>query len=92
MPNRQLLNATGLMVQKHRKAQKLTQEELAARCHLLGFDIGRETVSQIERQVRGLSDLELILLAKALRVEITELVPKTLPSWKKDLRPPKAVE
>jgi transcriptional regulator with XRE-family HTH domain len=80
------------MVQKHRKAQRLTQEELAARCHLAGFDIGRETVSQIERQVRGVSDLEWILLAKALRIEVSALVPDVLPKWRRDLRPPNAVE
>ncbi len=92
MANSLLRNAIGGQVQKHRARQNLTQLDLAGRCNLLGFDIGRETISQIERGARGVSDLEMILLSKALRVDLTDLVPKILPKWKKDLRPPNAVK
>ncbi len=85
-------NAVSAQVRKHRSRQNLTQQDLAGRCNLLGFDIGRETVSQIERGARGVSDLEMILLSKALRIQLTDLVPKKLPKWKKDLRPPNAFE
>jgi transcriptional regulator with XRE-family HTH domain len=85
-------NAIGRLVQKRRSEKKLTQQDLAGRCSLLGLDIGRETVSQIERGSRGVSDLEMILLSKALRVKLDELVPAELPKWVKDLRPPNAVE
>lgn len=88
----QFRNAIGTQVQRCRARQNLTQLDLAGRCNLLGFDIGRETVSQIERGVRGVSDLEMILLSKALRVALVDLVPKTLPKWRKDLRPPNAIE
>ena len=90
MENPHFRNAIGAQVQKHRSRQNLTQQDLAGRCNLLGFDIGRETVSQIERGVRGVSDLEMILLSSALRVALADLVPKKLPKWKKDLRPPNA--
>lgn len=92
MADRHLLNVIGPLIYKHRTRRDLTQQGLAARCNLVGLDIGRETVSQIERGVRGVSDLEMILLAKALRIGVAELVPETLPKWRKDLRPPKAVE
>lgn len=92
MEERQLRNAVGPQVQKHRFRLKLTQLALATRCNLLGFDIGRETVSQIERGARGVSDLEMILLARALKVELKDLVPPSLPVWRKDLRPPNATE
>ena len=85
-------NAIGPQIQKQRAKLKLTQQDLAARCNLLGFEIGRESVSQIERRARGVSDLEMILLARALRIDIKELIPSELPKWKKDLRPPNAVE
>lgn len=87
-----LRNAIGTQVRKLRARQNLTQQDLAARCNLVGFDIGRETVSQIERGVRGVSDLEMILLASALKAKLLDLVPKRLPKWRKDLRPPNAVE
>jgi len=65
-------------------------DDLAARCARLGFDIGRGTVSHIETGLRGVSDLEMVLLSEALRVKIDELVPCELPAWEKDLRPPTA--
>lgn len=84
-------NVIGVEVRNHRLQQNLSQQDLAVRCNLCGFDIGRETVSQIERGVRGVSDLEMILLSKALRVKISAIIPELLPAWKKDLRPPNAV-
>jgi transcriptional regulator with XRE-family HTH domain len=90
METTQLRNAVGTQVQKQRSLQNLTQQDLAVRCNLLGFDIGRETISQIERGVRGVADLEMILLSNALRIPLASLVPKILPRWKKDLRPPNA--
>lgn len=59
-----------------------------ARCGVLGFEVGQPAISQIENGMRGVSDLEMILLAKALRVEIGQLVPDELPVWEKDKRPP----
>lgn len=92
MPDPSSKNVIGSGVRKHRASQNLTQEALATRCNLVGFDIGRETISQIERRVRGVSDLEMILLAKALRITVTDLIPEVLPKWRKDLRPPNATE
>ena len=80
----------GPQVRRLRTSGKLTQDELAARCAVAGFDIGRASVSHIETGLRGVSDLEMVLLAKALRVPVTALVPAELPEWRKDLRPPTA--
>jgi len=85
-------NIVGPQVRRLRSAADLTQDELAARCALNGFDIGRASVSHIETGVRGVSDLEMVLLGRALRVPIAELVPANLPEWHKDLRPPTAGE
>lgn len=85
-------NVVSAQVRKHRSRQNLTQQDLASRYNLSGLDIGRETVSQIERGVRGVSDLEMILLSKALQIDLADLVPKKLPKWKKDLRRPNAFE
>lgn len=57
---------------------------LAARCRRWGWDLSRETLAKIETQVRWVSDFEMVCLAKALRVEPSELwpakdkIPKTL--------------
>ena len=82
----------GPQVRRLRMAAGLTQDDLAARCSVAGFDIGRASVSHIETGLRGVSDLEMVLLAKALRVAITDLVPSKLPPWYKDLRPPNKAE
>ena len=81
-------NIVGKEVCRIRKRGGLTQDDLAARCSLLGFDIGRSTISHIETGLRGVSDLEMVLLANALRVSVNDLIPPQLPSWKRDERPP----
>lgn len=83
-------NIIGPQVRRLRVRGGLTQDDLAARCFIMGFEIGRSTVSHIETGIRGVSDLEMVFLANALRVELSELVPQQLPRWKRDLRPPTA--
>lgn len=63
---------------------------MAARCGVRGFDVSRSTISQIETGYRGVSDLEMVILGRALGVALDELVPASLPPWEKDMRPPKA--
>jgi len=46
---------------------------LAAKCGVLGWDISRGTLAKIEAQVRKVTDTELVLLAKALKVKVGEL-------------------
>ena len=56
-----------------RRAKGLTQAMLAARCGLLGWDIGENTITKIETQIRCLVDWELLCLAKALNIQVSEL-------------------
>ena len=83
-------NIVGKQVCRLRKLGGLTQDDLTARCWVRGFEIGRSTVSHIETGLRGVSDLEMVMLAKALRVPVTDLIPAKLPRWKRDVRPPTA--
>ena len=85
-------NIIGAQVRHFRKDAGLSQDELAARCSVQGFEIGRATVSHIETGIRGVSDLEMVIVARALRIDMRDLVPKKLPKWKKDVRPPSASE
>jgi transcriptional regulator with XRE-family HTH domain len=72
---KQPANIVGKEVQKRRYALRLTQEEFAAHCQLHGLDISRGTLSQIESQVRCVSDGELLKLATILGVTTDELFP-----------------
>lgn len=70
------MNVVGPQVRRIREAQGLTQEALAARCNLLKWEVTRGTLAKIESQVRRVTDDEVALLAKALRVDIRELYSK----------------
>jgi transcriptional regulator with XRE-family HTH domain len=73
MKNRK--NIVGPNVRKLRNNQDISQEKLAAKCQLIGWDISREGIAKIESQVRCVSDMELLKLAKALRVHFSVLFP-----------------
>ena len=73
MKNRK--NIVGPSVRRLRNNQDISQEKLAAKCQLIGWDISREGIAKIESQIRGVSDIELLKLAKALRVHFSVLFP-----------------
>lgn len=65
----------GPQVRKLRYEHSSTQEMLAARCGVLGWDLSRGTLSKIEAQLRCVTDSELMILAKALNVPLQKLYP-----------------
>ena len=69
------MNMTGPNVRKIRNNQDISQERLAGKCQLIGWDISREGIAKIESQLRGVSDIEVLKLAKALRVHFSVLFP-----------------
>ena len=66
-------NAIGAAVRKLRVERGLTQDQLAAKLQLLGLEISRAGLSKIEARLRCVSDLELPIIAQALKVEIADL-------------------
>ncbi|MCZ6298513.1 helix-turn-helix domain-containing protein [Vibrio parahaemolyticus] len=71
-----IVNVVGAQVRTLRKQQKLTQEQLSARCNVVGLDISRGTLAKIEAGVRQVIDTEIVQLATALRGEESDLFPK----------------
>ena len=67
------MNLVGPQVRHVREAQNMTQEELTARCNLVGLNISRSTLAKIESRVRQVTDEEAALLAKALKIAIDAL-------------------
>ena len=67
------MNIVGENVKKIREKNGWTQEQLAAKCHLLEWNISRGTLAKIEANVRGVSDNEVKLLSSVLDVRIEEL-------------------
>jgi len=67
------MNIVGRNVRKIRENKKWTQEQLAAKCNLLEWNISRGTLAKIEAGVRRVTDIEVRLLSLALHVEYKEL-------------------
>lgn len=57
-----------------RLALRVTQGELAARMQTLGCQIDQQMISKIEHNTRFVTDYELVLLAKALKITPDELL------------------
>jgi transcriptional regulator with XRE-family HTH domain len=73
-------NIVGPQVRKIRYKLGMTQETFAARCSVLGLELTRATLSKIEAQVRCVNDSEFVLLARALKVDLKDLIPT---GWKR---------
>ena len=67
------MNQIGPRVKKIRESKQWTQEQLVVRCQLVGFPISRGTLAKIEARVRRITDIEAVLLAKALDVSVKQL-------------------
>ena len=72
-------NIVGPQVRKRRVELGLTQEKLATQCQLGGLDITRGTLSQIEARIRCVTDEELFILARVLKVGPESLFPVDTP-------------
>lgn len=67
------MNLIGYAIKTLRTSKGLTQEQLTAKCNLVGWDISRGTLAKIESKVRRVTDYEICYLAKALGVKEQEL-------------------
>jgi len=71
------MNQIGPNIRTIRENQKLTQEQLVARCNLLEWNISRGTLAKIESQVRRITDIEIVIMALALKVRVQDLFQPT---------------
>ena len=78
MEQAKALNILGPKIREVREQRGLTQDQIAAKCQVLGFDLTRGTLAKIESRVRAISDHEIPFLAKALNCPIEFLFPKKL--------------
>jgi transcriptional regulator with XRE-family HTH domain len=72
------LNLVGPQVRKYRKKHGWTQEALAAKLQVEGWDVSRESLAKLEAQFRRVPDCELLFLAKVIGVEVIGLFPVNL--------------
>ena len=67
------MNIVGGNVRKIREKNGWTQEQLAAKCNIDGWNISRGTLAKIESKLRRVTDSEVKLLSSVLKVKIEEL-------------------
>jgi transcriptional regulator with XRE-family HTH domain len=67
------MNIIGENVRFIRERNGLTQEQLAAKCNLIDWEISRSTLAKIESNVRRVTDIEVRYLALALNTNIENL-------------------
>ena len=68
-------NLAGPQVRRLRMAAGLSQEALAAKLQVAGWDLSRAGLSKIEAGLRRVNDAELWMLAKALSCPLADLFP-----------------
>ena len=68
-------NLIGPQVRRLRVGAGLSQEALAAKLQLAGWDLSRGGLSKIEAGLRRVNDAELWMLAKVLACPLSDLFP-----------------
>ena len=61
-----------------RDERDLSQPVLAAKCQLLGWDIGRDTIAKIEGRCCWAGDEDIVHLARSLGVTLERLFPESV--------------
>jgi transcriptional regulator with XRE-family HTH domain len=67
-------NLIGKAVLRLRKEAKLTRKEVIARAQVAGWNLSEHALKRIERREREVTDIELVKLAKVLRVPVAMLL------------------
>jgi len=67
-------NVIGRRLRELRKQLHVTQKELSARLDVQGLNIDQAMISRIEKGERPVMDYELVAIAKALKVDSSELL------------------
>jgi len=72
-------NLIGPHVRKWRRKKKWSQETLATKLQLRGWNISRDSLASLELQRRRVPDCEMLYLARVLGIRLEDLFPKNLP-------------
>jgi len=67
-------NVIGPRLRELRKQLHVTQKDLSARLEVQGLNIDQAMISRIEKGERPVMDYELVAIAKALKIDSTELL------------------
>ena len=66
-------NIIGPHIYKARKTSKITQKDLVAQLQVLGIKIDQAGLSKLENGNRPITDIEIIAIARILKVPVSRL-------------------
>lgn len=67
-------NFSGIQIRRLRVKNGLSQEQLALRMQVLGYDVSQKTISRIETGKRVVADFELVYFSTVFHVSINYLL------------------
>ena len=67
-------NIIGAKVVAIRKKRGIKQKDFLAQLQVLGMDISATSLSRLEGQYRLVQDYEVVIIAKALEIDVKELL------------------
>lgn len=67
-------NLCGRQIAEIRKGKKLSQRKLATKMQLLGFDVDHYFIRRVENGERFVTDIDLVIFARALDVPISDML------------------
>lgn len=67
-------NITGKKIAEIRLSKGFSQRKLATKMQLLGYDVDHYFIRRVENGERFVTDIDLVIFARALNVEISELL------------------
>lgn len=77
-------NITGQNLIAIRHKMNISQRQLARMMQLSGYDVDHHFIRRIENGERFVTDIELAVLSKVLKVDIMELIDTTIPVSSQD--------
>lgn len=69
-------NITGKRIAEIRLSKGISQRKLATKMQLLGYDVDHYFIRRVENGERFVTDIDLVIFARALKVEIPDLINK----------------
>lgn len=69
-------NITGKKIAEIRLSKGISQRKLATKMQLLGYDVDHYFIRRVENGERFVTDIDLVIFARALKVEILDLINK----------------
>ena len=70
-------NLIGENIKKYRKINNLSQRDLIAKLHLLGFNLDQASLARIETHKREVYDYELLYFANIFKIKLEDLYEDT---------------